>query len=215
MQKTELPRERLSLKGKDALSVPELFSLVIGSGVRTAGVRKISHSVWSLCQRTKFSPTISQLRSIPGVGTAKACQIIAVLELHRRLSSLPRTEHISLHNAKAVYEAFASQFLGIKQEVLVVACLDTKLQLICAETIFQGTIDSVSIHPREVFACALRHLAHSIIVIHNHPAGDPSPSSQDIEVTQLLHTVSQVVGIELIDHIIIGDGAFWSWADSK
>ena len=149
-----------------------------------------------------------ELRNEKGLGKAKAAQLAAVLEIAKRISKPQKSE--VLRNSEEAAAYLMPLLRHETQEKFLVLCLNSKNQLLCMETVFVGTLNSTIVHPREVFQVAIRHSAAGILVAHNHPSGDPSPSKEDIKVTQNLIESGKVVGIPLLDHVVIGHGKWQS-----
>ena len=199
------PREKLVQTGPHTLSNEELLCIIIGSGSKKHSVFELATNV----HRTK--PTLYHLQKIPGIGLAKACQLVAAYELGKRK---PQTPPKTYTHAKAIYAQYA-YLSQRKQEQALVLCLDTKLALLHAQVLAVGTLDTVIIHPRDIFKYAIDHGAHSIVLIHNHPSGDPSPSEQDTYITERLQETGRIIGIQLLDHIIIGNERYWSFQENQ
>lgn len=203
----ERPREKFLQKGAAALSDTELLTLLVGSGNASADVTHIARRIQTLLQKHGGAISLDDLQAIKGVSTVTAGKILASLELARRylvrdiepLRSMPdvlgRLGHIRTR----------------QQEYLVCLTLDGGQRLIAQRTITIGTLDSVIIHPREVFSDAISDRAASIIVAHNHPSGSVRPSSHDIALTQQLVASGHLIGIELRDHIIISKAGYFSY----
>jgi len=144
------------------------------------------------------------------VGAAKAAEITALFELARRLETFTEEEKPRISSPEAAYQFIYPKLREQKKESFIALHLDTKNQLICEETVSVGSLNANIVHPREVFKTAIQESAAAIIVAHNHPSGDPAPSQNDIDITRKLVETGKVVGIELYDHIIIGDGRYLS-----
>ncbi|HSX33970.1 MAG TPA: DNA repair protein RadC [Candidatus Saccharimonadales bacterium] len=193
------PREKLRLKGAAALSDFELLEVLIGSGTRTADVGYIARKTQRLLEASSDQPSYDALIAIKGVSVANASKLLAALELARRhlvRNATPLRTHqdvvARLHDIRTR-----------QQEYLIALSLDGGQRLIAQRTITIGTLDTVIIHPREVFADAIADRAASIILAHNHPSGDVRPSSQDITLTQQLAAAGQLLGIVLYDHLVL------------
>lgn len=205
------PRERLARYGGSALSTVELLAILLRSGSKGESVLTLAQkllSTWGSLSGIAQAP-ITDLISLKGMGEAKAMQLKAALTLATRLD----TETIpseGLHTPEAVFSFVKPFYLHEKKEKLSVICQDTKGHVLHFEIISIGTLNQTLIHPREVFAPALHHQAASIILIHNHPSGDPTPSPQDLTQTERLLKVSHMMGIPLNDHLIITDQKFLS-----
>lgn len=154
--------------------------------------------------------TLDEITSIKGIGTAKAIQVLAAVEIGRRISNLTYEERYSIRSPEdgANYVMHDMRFLS--QEHFVCLYLNTKNQVLSKQTVFIGSLNASIVHPREVFKEALKRSAASVICVHNHPSGDPSPSREDIEVTKRLGECGKIIGIEVLDHLIIGENKFVS-----
>jgi len=208
----ERPRERMEQYGPSALSNAELLAILLRVGVKGESAirlaeRLLSH-FGSLAGIAKAR--IPQLSELPGIGLAKACQIKAAFELGKRLAtSTEDTRPVVSSTADAV--ALVMEDLRYReQECMAAILLDVRNQVIRVPIITVGTLTASPAHPREIFREAITHSAHSIIVVHNHPSGDPSPSPQDLDLTSRLVKAGEVNGIPVNDHIIIGGGRYVS-----
>ena len=193
------PREKLQRKGVAALSDFELLEVLIGSGTAGADVGSIAKKIQKLLQKGADSVTYESLTAVKGVSIATAGKIMASLELTRRHLVRDVTPLLTPEDILARLGDLRTK----KQEYFVCLSLDGGQRLIAQRTITIGTLDSVLAHPREVFADAVADRAASVVVAHNHPSGDASPSKQDIPLTQQLAAAGQLLGIPLADHIII------------
>lgn len=215
--KDERPRERLIKYGGDKLSDAHLLGILIGSGdyqTRKNAVdlsREILNVFGDLNQLDGVS--VNELCGIKGVGVAKAAQIKAALELGKRMASQVSSDKPKMQCSRDFVQFYSPFLKNLKKEVVKVALLNPKLRLIKDITISEGSLNASIVHPREVMIPAIKESAASITLVHNHPSGDPTPSRADIEITHRLCKTGEIIGIKLLDHIIIGDGAFYSFAD--
>ncbi len=208
MPAIDRPREKLEKYGPGKLSNAELLAILLRTGTKDLNVLKLSQKILQKFTGEKLlHATIEELKNIHGLGTAKACEIIACLELGRRL--LKDKKHILLLSPKDVWENL-KDIRDHKKEHFVIFYLDTRNQEIQREIISVGTLNANLVHPREVFESAIRHSAAQVIVAHNHPSGDPTPSSEDIEITKRLVQAGQILGIELLDHIVVSKDKYES-----
>lgn len=200
LAKNDRPREKLQTKGAAALSDFELLQALIGSGNKQADVSKIAKDTLALIKKHGATVTYEQLQQVIGMGAAKTTEILAALELSRRY--LIDSEQPIIDSPEKAVEQLAD-IRDKKQEHFVVMTLDGANRLIAKRTITIGTLTSSLVHPREVFADAITDRAASIIVAHNHPSGDKTPSQDDKDITAKLIEAGVILGIELIDHIIV------------
>ena len=206
----ERPRERLMRGGASALSDAELLAIFIRTG--TKGRNAVSVARQLLDQlgglhgvaRCKTVPELT--KGIKGIGAAKACELLAVSEIGRRIAA-GNTARPKLDSPQKIYDLVAPEMQNLRVECLRVLLLNTRYELISMEDVSLGSVNESIAHPREIFRPALIHSAYAIAVVHNHPSGDPSPSHADREMTRKLHEASQILSIRLLDHVIIGDAA--------
>lgn len=202
------PRERFKLFGADNLSDAELLALILQKGSKGENVVDMSNRLLSsYSDLSKLS--IKELSSNKGIGDAKAMQIIALFEFSKR-HSFSRVSRI-IKSPKDVYE-YAKRLSELDKENFMVIMLDTKNNIIKDEVVSVGTLNSAIVHPREIFKSAIKESANSVILVHNHPSGDPSPSLEDLEITQRLFEVGELIGIKVLDHVIVcAEGRYWNW----
>jgi len=213
----ERPREKLLKKAPAFLSDAELLALIIGTGDSSSGQSALDMGRQMLADfgnlRNMVHATASEICKIKGVGPAKAARVKAALELAnrygtRRLETLERfTSPIQ------VFDYFHSEFRNQRKEYFLALLLDGKNRILKRVQISEGSLNQSIVHPREVFSQAVRESAAAVILVHNHPTGDPTPSREDKEITRRLKEAGELLGIKILDHIIIGDGAFLSFAD--
>ncbi len=207
LQKDERPRERLNKYGPSSLSDSELLAVILRTGSCKENVINLSQRILSRFSLKDLSCAgISQLKCMHGIKEAKAAQIVACFEIARRLESFKDAPRPKIGSPADVYSMVYPRMRGIKKEIFVELCLNTKNQVIREETVSLGSLNANIVHPREVFKTALSESAAAIIVAHNHPSGDPTPSREDIEITKKLVEAGKIIGIELLDHVVIGDG---------
>ncbi len=203
------PREKLVVKGAQALKNEELMALLLGRGVQGKDVRKLSREIVALLDKGLEHLRLDGLCEIHGLGIAKALQIIAAMELGRRY--LIRSNR-RITDASEVYEVLKA-FCDRAQEYFLTITLDGASHIIETRTVFIGTLNQSLVHPREVFADAIADRAAGIIIAHNHPSGTLSPSQADIQITRRLKEVAKLVGIELLDHLILTKTGYYSFSD--
>lgn len=203
---SERPRERLERCGPSALSDTELLALILRSGSRGADVLQVATTLvaraGSIAALLEWSP--AELRQVKGIGRVRALELITVLEIARRTLGHRRPEKPFLRSASEIHAHMQSLVAGLSVEKLWVLSLNRRGRLLeCAE-VSSGTANAALAHPREVFRAAVRACASSIICVHNHPSGDPSPSGPDIEATRMLRDAARTLEIHLIDHVVVG-----------
>jgi len=205
---SERPRERLAKLGSEALSSQEILALILGRGIKGESVIITAQKLLSRFGNLKnlASASIEELTQTKGIGPAKAAQIKATFELSKRLEhSSNEDTKITVKSPEDVVKTARSLLKGKKKEHFVVICLDTRNHLIKTSTVSIGSLDCSIVHPREVFKDAISSSAASVIFIHNHPSGDPTPSEDDIKMTKRLIEAGEIIGIEVLDHIILCD----------
>jgi len=206
------PRERLVNQGATSLSNQELIAIMLRTGTRQESVLHLANRVlnhFEQIQQLKDA-SIEELTSINGIGQAKAVQLLAAVELGRRLSSKQTDAKFTIRSPKDAASFLMTDMTSLKQEHFVVLFLNIKNQVLHRQTIFVGSLNASIVHPREIFREAVRRSAASIVCAHNHPSGNPAPSPEDIAVTKRLMEAGSIVGLELLDHMIIGDHQFIS-----
>ena len=210
---SERPRERLQKLGADALSAQEILALILGRGIAGESVMVTAQRLLSQFGNLKgiANASLEELSQVKGIGLAKASQIKAAFELASRLESYSEAGDKPLvKTPEEVVNLVRSRLKGKKKEYFLALLLDTRNQLIKVSEISVGSLDSSIVHPREVFKEAISASAASIIFVHNHPSGDPTASEDDIKLTKRLAEVGEIMGIDVLDHIIIGDKIFLS-----
>ncbi|MEW5947069.1 MAG: DNA repair protein RadC [bacterium] len=208
----ERPRERLEAEGSKALSNSELLALLIKSGTREKTAIDIAHQLLAKhgSLRALSELSVGELSETPGIGKAKACEIIAALELSRRVATHRDGLKPRICSPGDVAALVREEMAQLKKEVFRIALLNTRNELIRFVQVSEGTLDGSILHPRETFREAIREAARAIILLHNHPSGDPAPSGDDLKITRELHEAGRVVGIEVLDHVIIAANGFRS-----
>jgi len=201
------PREKMGEKGASALSNLELLAVLLGSGIKGKDVFEVAKDILKLAQNDFDSMKLEKLKDIEGVGLAKACQIIAAIEFSRRFLI---NEGVRIKNAEEIVK-LTEELRGKKQEYFLTLTLDGASNLIQKRTVFIGTLNQSIVHPREIFADAISDRAAGIVFVHNHPSDNISPSKEDIAITNRLVEVGKIVGIDVIDHIIIGKDGYFSF----
>jgi DNA repair protein RadC len=213
LPRSERPREKILSQGVSSLSNGELIAILIASGTREESAlalagRILSLENGSLARLTACQP--EEFQKIRGVGLAKSCVLVAAMELGRRIAVSPAENRARLDTPEKVAELFMEEMRYLKKEVFRVAHLNVKNELIMKEDISVGGLHSAAAHPREVFQTAVKKGVNAVILVHNHPSGDPTPSHADRATTDQLVKAGKILGIQVLDHIVIGDGSYIS-----
>jgi len=202
----ERPREKAERHGLGVLSDAELLAIFIRTGVPGKNALEVARDLLRDCggftELARCTPREIRSRA-KGIGPAKSVEMAAGFEIGNRLA---RGKSLSplLDTAERISEVFGKEFMALRQESLRVLLLDTKFRLIRAEEITRGSVNECLAHPREIFRCAMIHSASAVVVVHNHPSGDPSPSQADYRITRTLREAAQLLQINLVDHVILG-----------
>jgi len=213
LPKVERPREKLMQYGPEKLSNSELLAILLRSGTKEENVVELSNKILKRFSANELpNLTFDDLKNYPGLGPAKACEIVACFELGKRLLKGKKAE-IYL-KPKDVWDEL-KDLRDHKKEHFIIFYLDSRNQEIKREIISVGSLNANLVHPREVFEPAVRNLAAQIILAHNHPSGDPKPSEDDLEITKRLIESGKILGIEVIDHIIVVKDGFLSLKEKK
>jgi DNA repair protein RadC len=217
MPLTERPRERLIESGASSLSNEELLAILLRTGRKDLSVLELAKDVLYHLESLEDLKriTVLELLQINGIKVAKATTIVAAIELGKRLSNLYLEPKKSIKSSYDVYHLLSSDLTHLEQEHFICLFLNTKSELIKKETLFIGTINQTLIHPREIFKHAIKLSASAIIFAHNHPSGDSTPSKADFQATTSLMESSVIMGIDVVDHIVIGNHEFYSLKDQK
>jgi DNA repair protein RadC len=213
----ERPRERLRTLGPEALAVRELVAIIVGSGPEGRSALDVAGDLLDRGQgslRRLSSAPAGELERIPGVGPAVAARVAAALELGRRLAREGPLERERIRGPRDVFERCAPGLRDVLQEEFRVLLLNTQHAVLRDVLVTRGTLDSSVVHPREVFRIAVAEGAAGVILVHNHPSGDPTPSAEDREVTRQLAGAGQVLGIGVLDHVVIGDARYVSFVEA-
>lgn len=213
--RTERPRERLLSKGPEALSDAHLLAILLRTGRRDSSAVQVAIELLNRLGGLGGLAAcgIDELCTIPGVGPAKAAQLKAALALGKRSMAAPLSTGTRVSGSQDLFTHFHPTLRDVKHELFKVVLLDAKNRVIKEVTVSEGSLTLSIVHPREVFALAVRESAAAVIVLHNHPSGDPTPSLEDRQLTDRLVAAGQLLGIRLLDHLIIGDGRYVSFAD--
>ena len=213
---TERPRERFQTLGPGAVRTAELLAILLSSGAGGLSALEVAEALldqFGRSLRRLGAAPRQQLTATPGIGEARAVAIQAALELGRRAADEQRTEYDRVTSPRDVYRRFELRLRDLRQEEFHVLLLNTQNAVIREVMITRGILDASVVHPREVFAPALAEAAAAVILVHNHPSGDPTPSRADREVTRQLIEAGHLIGIPVRDHVVIGNGRYTSFLD--
>ena len=212
---TERPRERLLSQGPHVLTDAQLLAILLrvgrhGSSAVQVGMEILGHlgGVAGLAQCG-----IEELCAIPGVGKAKAAQLKAALELGKRALAGPLIKGTKITSSRDLFTHYHPTLRDLRHEVFKVVLLDAKHAIMRDATVSEGSLTLSIVHPREVFTLAVKESAAAVIFLHNHPSGDPTPSPEDRVLTARLVSAGEVLGIRVLDHLVVGDGRYVSFAD--
>jgi DNA repair protein RadC len=212
---TDRPRERLYWNGPEALADVELLAIQLGSGVRGKSAIEVAREMLAAYGSLAdvAGREVVELMKVSGVGPAKAARLVAAFELTRRLRARVPGARVTLSGPAEVYAAYGPLMEDLKREVFRIALLDARNGLLHDRVISQGTLSASLVHPRDVFKPAILESAASVILLHNHPSGDPTPSREDIRLTRQLVECARLLDLRIHDHLVIGRGRFVSLAE--
>ena len=212
MIKEERPREKMVMYGRQTLTNSELLAILIKTGTEKRGVLDIAddiiHKSGGIRMLTEYS--LEELSAFEGIGRAKACVILAAVELGSRLSASCIHSYGRIKSAEDVAAVFTEKLRYMKKEIFEALLIDAKGNIIASEVISIGDLTSSLVHPRETFQAAVKRGAAAVILVHNHPSGDAAPSDDDIKITKRLKEAGDILGISVLDHVIIGDSSYVS-----
>jgi len=209
MPLTDRPRERLVILGAKSLSTYELIAILFRFGYQDKSAIDLAKALISKLENLGDlrNKTVNEISKIKGVGETKAISLLAAIELGDRVLNFHK-EKLQIASPYDVFEYLKYDMMNLEQEVLVALYLDVKTNLIAKKQIFLGSLNQSLIHPREVFKYAVKYSAYSVILVHNHPSGDPEPSKQDIQVTKTFIEAGKLLQIEILDHVIIAGNQY-------
>lgn len=209
----ERPVEKLLRDGPEQLTNSELLAIILRTGIKGENILTLSNRVMSKFEDLNglLYATIDEITSIKGIKKVKSSQILALVEMSKRFNSIKATKDpIKISNPKDIVSYLQNEMQFLNQEVLKLIMLNTKNIVIGTKDIFKGSLNSAVVHPREIYNEAIKKSSASIILSHNHPSGDPTPSREDIDMTKRLVECGKIMGIHLLDHIIIGKNGYVS-----
>jgi DNA repair protein RadC len=209
------PREKLLSRSSKNLSEAELVAILLGTGTRGKSAVKLGETILKQYPKGKlFDASLSDLILIPGVGRSKAARIVAAMELGERFFAPASMTKVVIKTVHDVMQ-HVRDIVEKRQEYLFVLYLNARHELIQKEIVAQGALNALKISPREIFAPAFQSPCASIIIVHNHPSGDPAPSDDDINFTERIHEAGEMLGIPLVDHVIVSKSGHFSFRDNK
>lgn len=216
-----LPYEKFIEYGPQSLTESELLAIILRTGTKEKNALQLAEEILSLTQTNRtgllglYDLALEKLMAVKGIGKVKAVKIKCIAELAMRINTASAKNGLIVHKPSTVADYFMEKLRHRKKECVVVACLDAKGQLIKEIDLTSGSVNMSLISPRDVFLEALRYEAVNIILVHNHPSGDPTPSSSDLQVTRCIAGMGQNLDIPLLDHIIIGDNCYFSFKEES
>lgn len=214
---SERPREKALLNGINSLSNVELLAIIIRSGTKNRSAIEVAYELINSYNSLSnlMNASISELNKIKGLNNAKSISILASLEFAKRCSKIKKEKRIHIDGALSVFNLLKDKFRNELQENFILLFLDSRNDLICETLLFKGSVSSSLIHPRDIFREAYKNNANRMIIVHNHPSGDPTPSESDLVSTKSLIEISKFMSLPIIDHIILGDQSYFSFLENK
>lgn len=215
-----LPRERFLQFGPESMTESELLAVILRTGTVDANAVQVASQVLALAESPRdgllglYDVSLEQLMSVKGIGEVKAIQLKCLAELSMRISRASARKGLQIHDARTVAQYFMEKLRHRPTECVILLCLDSKGQILAETQMSTGSVRMSLVSPREIFLEALRWKAVNILLVHNHPSGDPTPSSSDVELTGALREMGFKLEIPLLDHIVIGDNRYTSLKES-
>ena len=215
----ELPYERFLRFGPENLTEAELLAIIIRTGTKESSALEVADQVLKLARYPRegllglYNMTLEELKSVKGIGEVKAVKLKCLTELSRRISEAKAKEGMSFQSSGQVAGFFMERLRHRDTECVILVCLDSKGQMIVEKNLSQGSVKMALISPREIFLEALSNRAVNILLVHNHPSGDPTPSKADMELTDNVRKLGEQLDIPLLDHIVIGDNKYFSFKE--
>ncbi|VAX15231.1 UPF0758 family protein [hydrothermal vent metagenome] len=211
------PKEKLIANGPAFLSDSELLSIIIGSGAGNKNALDLARDLLNRFDDLSSLDvaSVEEIKKVKGIGETKAVTVKAALELARRFAVSSNGTSKVIRTSEDVVSVYIRQMKNMKKEVFKVVLLNVKNKVFKTVTVSEGGLTSSVVHPRDVFSPAIRESAHGVILLHNHPSGDPSPSEEDMMLTRRITEAGRLLHIKILDHIIIGDNRYYSFADEE
>lgn len=215
---SERPYEKFLSNGEQSLSDAELLSIIIKTGTKTASSLDIARKILSGNHNNLlnlYDLSYKDLLKLPGIGAVKAIQLKAVAELSKRIAKTKSGYQLNMNKPSSIADYYMEQLRHQKEEHLICAFFDSKCNFLGDSIISKGSVNYAYVSPRDVFIQAFAHEAVLFILLHNHPSGDPSPSEDDIQITHRIEKGANLLELQLVDHIIIGDNKYYSFKENK
>jgi len=217
MPASERPRERLRDFGAGALSTAELLAIILRTGIKGNNVLTLATHLLSRYNGLSglAKANLSELQEVKGLGLAKACDLKAALELGRRLVAEHPEERPTVSSPQDVLNLVGTEMSLLEQEQLRVVLLDTRNRVLAISTVYVGSANTSLLRVGELFRDAIRHNAVALVVVHNHPSGDPTPSAEDVSVTRMIVEAGKLLNVDVLDHVVIGGGRYVSLKERR
>lgn len=215
------PYEKCIRLGESALSDSELLAVILKSGTKGSNSLALANDILCKLQQSSYPGlpglmhiSLADLRGIYGIGRVKAIQLKCIGELSKRIAATAARDRLCFNEPRTIAEYYMEQLRHQEQELMICMMLDSKNHLLGEQVLSKGTVNATLVTPREVYVEALKYHAVGLILVHNHPSGDPTPSKYDCDVTDRIFEAGELLGIELLDHIVIGDHAYVSFREA-
>ncbi len=214
---SERPREKALLHGISTLNNIELLAIIIRNGTKNNSAIEVAYEVINSFKSLNnlMNCSIAELNKIKGLNDAKSITILACLEFAKRCNLITKTKRFHIDKASSVFELLKDKYRSEQQENFIILFLDSRNNLICEYLLFKGSVSSSMIHPRDIFREACKNNANRLIIVHNHPSGNPLPSESDLKATKDLVEISHLIAIPIVDHIILGDQSYFSFKENN
>jgi DNA repair protein RadC len=208
-------RERLARLGPESLGTAELVAVLLGTGMQGRSAVEVAHLLLEQSGglRRLSTRTIGEIAECPGLGRARAARVMAAFALGRQASQIRMNPGARFRSGAEIFQHYHGRLRDLRKEQFWAILLDGKNRVLREERVSEGSLTASLVHPREVFAPAIRESAGALVFVHNHPSGDPTPSVEDVEITRRLCSVAELVGIRVLDHVVVGDGAYVSFLE--
>ena len=209
------PRERFLKQGASALSDSELLAIILRTGTKDANIIDVSNNLLNKYKLEHlFDCSLKELEEIKGIGQSKAMQILAISELSKRYNQI-KSPNFKIKSAKDVFDVLKETLKEEKQENFICLLLNNQNNIIKQELVVKGILDAAIVDPRQIFKSAIKNSAAKIILVHNHPSGNPEPSEEDLDLTKKIIDAGDLLGIKVLDHVIVAKDAYWSWQENN